>query len=76
MLKLVVVCAFALLFCHGSLAVDEAPVDAPVDDKVYNTYRLPTSVTPENYKLEVITHLNDTEGFVFRGNVWITVSFQ
>lgn len=71
MLKLVV-CALALLMCHCAIAADE--VDAPIGDKIYNTYRLPTAVTPENYKLEVITHLNDTEGFLFRGSVWITVS--
>lgn len=72
MLK-IAVCAFALLLCHRSSLADEVQVDAPVDDKVYNTYRLPTAVTPENYKLDVITHLNDTEGFLFRGSVWITV---
>ena len=49
-------------------------VTPSVDNAVYDSYRLPTSVRPENYKLEVITHLNDTEGFLFRGAVWITVS--
>lgn len=43
---------------------------------VYDDYRLPTAITPENYKLNVITHLNDTEGFIFRGSVWITVSWK
>lgn len=47
--------------------------DRPSDEKVYDNYRLPTAITPENYKLEVVTHLNDTEGFVFRGIVWIMV---
>lgn len=41
---------------------------------VYDNYRLPTSITPENYKLEIFTHLNDSEGFTFRGIVEITVS--
>lgn len=49
-------------------------VAATKETEVYDSYRLPTAVTPENYKLEVITHLNDTEGFLFRGAVWITVS--
>lgn len=40
-----------------------------------NNYRLPTSITPENYNLEIFTHLNDSEGFLFRGIVAITVSF-
>lgn len=38
-----------------------------------NNYRLPRSITPENYKLEIFTHLNDTEGFIFRGIVTIKV---
>lgn len=40
---------------------------------VYDNYRLPTSINPENYKLEIFTHLNDSEGFIFRGIVEITV---
>jgi len=40
---------------------------------VYDNYRLPTSITPENYKVEIFTHLNDSEGFTFRGIVEITV---
>lgn len=37
-------------------------------------YRLPQTVHPEHYKLEVITHLNDTnDGFRFSGRVWIKV---
>lgn len=39
-------------------------------------YRLPTAVTPENYKLEITTNLNDTDsdGFTFSGVVEIIVS--
>lgn len=37
-------------------------------------YRLPTSLKPEHYKLEVLTHLGDDEGFKFTGKVWIKVS--
>lgn len=48
----------------------------PPENPVYDSYRLPTAVTPENYKLNVITHLNDTEGFIFKGSVWITVSWK
>lgn len=43
-------------------------------DVADNNYRLPTSITPENYNLEIFTHLNDSEGFLFRGIVAITVS--
>lgn len=39
-------------------------------------YRLPTSITPENYNLEITTNLNDTDddGFTFSGVVEIIVS--
>lgn len=39
-------------------------------------YRLPTAVTPENYKLEITTNLNDSDsdGFTFSGVVEIIVS--
>lgn len=62
--------AFILLLFHRALADS---IDAQPDDTIYDTYRLPKAITPENYKLFVITHMNDTEGFVFRGSVWITV---
>lgn len=60
----------ALLLLQGVSADIE---EVPADDDIYDSYRLPTAVTPENYRLEVFTHLNDTEGFIFRGIVWITV---
>lgn len=63
----------ALLLLRGASADIE---EVPAEDGIYDSYRLPSAVTPENYKLEVITHLNDTEGFVFRGVVWITVSIK
>lgn len=37
-------------------------------------YRLPDSVIPEHYQLEIITNLGDENGkFAFTGKVWITV---
>lgn len=67
----IVLLCFTLVIHHGFADSEVAP---PEDkDEVYDSYRLPTAVTPENYRLEVITHLNDTEGFAFRGVVWITV---
>lgn len=61
----------ALLLLQGASAdLEEVP---SADETIYDSYRLPTAITPENYRLEVVTHLNDTEGFVFRGIVWITV---
>ena len=35
--------------------------------------RLPHSISPEHYKLKVLTHLNDTNAFQFIGDVFITV---
>ena len=56
--------------------VSEQPDEKPELklEEVYDNYRLPTAVIPENYKLEVTTHLGDKEGFTFKGNVLITVS--
>ena len=45
------------------------------NETVYDNYRLPSSIKPENYKLEIFTHLNDSEGFIFKGIVAITVRF-
>lgn len=46
---------------------------ATEEKKENDNYRLPQSITPENYKLEIFTHLNDSEGFTFKGIVEITV---
>lgn len=72
MLK-VTLTVLVILAIHGLLAEEVIKVEEE-DENVYDSYRLPTAITPENYKLEVTTHLNDTEGFLFRGVVWITVS--
>lgn len=40
----------------------------------YNHYRLPTSVRPEHYRLEIATHLDDHKGFDFSGLVEITLN--
>ena len=73
MFKLVTLLGVFLLLSKATADGENAPLEPPYEDSVYDSYRLPTAVTPENYKLDVITHLNDTEGFLFRGNVWITV---
>lgn len=75
MFKALVLLSCIFLICH-TLAADDVVAPTEVEDKVYDDYRLPTAITPENYKLEVITHLNDTEGFLFRGSVWITVRMK
>lgn len=73
MIKLVTLLSVFLLVSYTAAEGEDAPLVPPQEDSVYDSYRLPTAITPENYKLDVITHLNDTEGFVFRGSVWITV---
>ena len=72
MLKLVTLLSVFLLLSKVN-GDSDAPLEPPHEDSVYDSYRLPTAVTPENYKLDVTTHLNETEGFLFRGSVWITV---
>lgn len=39
----------------------------------YDDYRLPTTIVPEKYTLQIFTDLNDS--FVFYGNVQIKVAF-
>lgn len=58
-----------------TLASDaDAGVVASVQPEIGAEYRLPQTVHPEHYKLEVITHLNDTnDGFRFSGRVWIRI---
>lgn len=61
----------------ATIATALYPVDTTAANKELlsgDDYRLPTAFTPEYYKLEVITHLGDTEGFRFNGNVRIKVS--
>lgn len=38
-------------------------------------YRLPRDIFPEYYKLNILTHLNDEEGFKYYGDVRIKVIF-
>lgn len=49
-------------------------VQGALSDDAYESFLLPTSLSPTNYKLEVTTHLGDGEGFRFQGNVFISVS--
>jgi hypothetical protein len=72
MFKFVAIFSVFFVLCQAAPEGD-APVQPPNEESVYDDYRLPTAITPENYKLDVTTHLNDTEGFIFRGSVWITV---
>lgn len=39
-----------------------------------NIFRLPENIHPLHYKLRIVTHLDDEEGFKFTGKVWIKVS--
>lgn len=38
------------------------------------SYRLPTNLRPQRYKLEILTHLSDKDGYKFYGKEWIRVS--
>lgn len=70
MFKFVLLTLTFLLLKGANADLEEVP---SAEDAIYDSYRLPTAITPENYRVEVVTHLNDTEGFNFRGIVWITV---
>nr|XP_022919862.1 aminopeptidase N-like [Onthophagus taurus] len=41
---------------------------------IAKSYRLPTSVIPDTYKLEIITNLGDRNNFNFTGRVWINLN--
>lgn len=72
--RLSVVLGICLLLATIATAI--FPIDPKADKELLagDEYRLPTALTPDYYKLEVITHLGDTEGFRFNGNVRIKVS--
>jgi hypothetical protein len=67
-----------MLLMHNAFSIpmieqDEEPVAMENANKGNDNYRLPLTITPENYKLDIFTHLNDSEGFAFKGIVSITV---
>lgn len=39
-----------------------------------SSIRLPNTITPDHYKLKVLTHLNDAHGFQYKGDVFIKVN--
>jgi aminopeptidase N len=39
-----------------------------------NSYRLPTTVLPTHYKVQILSHLGEPENFNFEGKVWIQVT--
>uniref|UniRef100_A0A1B0GH90 Secreted protein n=1 Tax=Lutzomyia longipalpis TaxID=7200 RepID=A0A1B0GH90_LUTLO len=45
-----------------------------IDIKEEKPYNLPGDIIPERYRLAVVTHINDDEGFRFTGKVWISLS--
>lgn len=52
-------------------AVDDAKKEAKASAAAY---RLPRSIRPDYYRLHVLTHIDDDEGFKFNGEVAIKVS--
>lgn len=62
----IVVIHFLLNYCTSEDAAPKVNVAAEL-------FRLPRTVLPEYYKLNVFTHINDEEGFKFFGDVLIKV---
>lgn len=57
-------------------AIESTKSSTPSPPKMYispEKYRLPRTVLPELYKLNIFTHINDEEGFKFYGDVRIKV---
>lgn len=67
--KLLIVLVLYLLHLCAGVAVEEEAKNALPSE----VYRLPRSIFPEYYKLNVFTHINDDEGFKFIGDVSIKV---
>lgn len=71
---------FAKWLVFGILCVVRTYADGDVivakSDVPSEVYRLPQTVFPEYYTLNVLTHIDDDVGFRFLGNVSILVSFN
>lgn len=63
-------CCIAICLLYSSLVVSSP---AAPHTNATTSYRLPTAVHPEHYKLEILTHLGDDNGFKFYGRVWIKI---
>ena len=57
----------------AEIAKAETKTDTDLKPSSYDHFRLPTAIKPEHYKLEIITHLNDSKGFEFSGKVYIRI---
>lgn len=68
-------CWIAIFLLPHTLAAlttfGKAPTRKPIG--LPHDFRLPESVKPEHYKLEIVTHLGDEDGYSFSGKVWIKV---
>lgn len=61
------------LYCYITLAI--CLLFVTVRGTSSSNYRLPKSIHPEHYRVEILTHLNDDDqGFKYYGKVWIKVS--
>lgn len=76
--RFVACAAFCMLICAflTSAQVEETIGEEIGDSEIsaVNVFRLPQNVHPLHYKLRIVTHLDDEEGFKFTGKVWIKVS--
>lgn len=67
----------AIAFC---IVIAGTAAQEPSDSEIVsapgapNVFRLPEHIHPLHYKLRIVTHLDDEEGFKFTGKVWIKVS--
>lgn len=67
-------CGLAILFVALISACSAAAADVAKKEISNEKYRLPKSIRPDYYKLNVLTHINDDEGFKFIGDVSIKAS--
>lgn len=72
---LLVFCILSAVGTYAAVDASDSDVLAAKTDVPSEVYRLPQTIFPEYYKLNLLTHIDDEEGFRFLGNVSILVSF-
>lgn len=74
--KLLVFCILSAIATYATVLPSDEAVAVAKTDVPSEVYRLPQTMFPEYYKLNLLTHIDDEEGFRFLGKVSILVSFM
>lgn len=72
--ELLVFCILSAIGTYAVVVASDGGALVAKTDVPSEVYRLPQTIFPEYYKLNLLTHIDDEEGFRFLGNVSILVS--